>query len=604
MSGLFSTFNVAKRGMFVQQKAIDVTAHNIANANTEGYSRQRVKIETSRPFGMPTLNSVAEPGQLGTGSQIAAIERVRDLFLDYQFRVEMSAYGKHTARQSFLHEIESIFNEPSDTGLSTLIGRFFDSWQQLSKQPHSSNARTVVAQQSAALADELNHTYNQLVKLKENGQSVKKNSVFEINNVLNQLDQLNQQIIGVRVAGNMPNDLMDKRDLLIDELSSKFGINVDRKSFEGLDISPVDAHGIVTPNMIKHDESGEGKRLSYITGIEKDLSDPSGETYVVTYYKFGNMSNENNKMTMTITGVDEDAFKELEQTRVIWATSDGSAMRNDGSAFSSGETITYAELNLFKPSSGELNGYMTVQKDIDEYIDQLNKLAKAIAFSVNTIHSGKEDASGDRMPFFVNSTIAEFDSNNLMMNLGAILAGEKNITAGNISVNKEILADVMKIKTRENDNLFDYAHQNNIDGETDGTRALAIAGLRDVLMKVQDIGTSIVERKDLFDMDKGGNRLDDKGLSIKNNINGMRIDNYFRDTIDRLGVQSQEARRMVKNQESLLDSFEESRLSVSGVSLDEEMANLIQFQHAFNANAKIIATVDELLDVVVNGLKR
>ena len=84
----------------------------------------------------------------------------------------------------------------------------------------------------------------------------------------------------------------------------------------------------------------------------------------------------------------------------------------------------------------------------------------------------------------------------------------------------------------------------------------------------------------------------------------MSLDSYFKDTIDRIGVQTQEATRMVINQEDLLYSIEETRASVSGVSLDEEMANLIQFQHAYNANAKIIATIDELLEVVINGLRR
>src|SRR5690242_2828088 len=129
MSGLFSTLNVGTRGMSVQQKSIDVTSHNIANANTKGYSRQRALIETTRPFCMPSLNNVAEPGQLGTGAQISAIQRYRDAFLDYQTRVETSTKGQFDARSIILHEVESIFNEPSDTGLSTLMGKFFDSWQ-------------------------------------------------------------------------------------------------------------------------------------------------------------------------------------------------------------------------------------------------------------------------------------------------------------------------------------------------------------------------------------------------------------------------------------------------------------------------------------------
>ena len=93
-------------------------------------------------------------------------------------------------------------------------------------------------------------------------------------------------------------------------------------------------------------------------------------------------------------------------------------------------------------------------------------------------------------------------------------------------------------------------------------------------------------------------------MSVVNTNGVVKLDSYFKNIIDRLGVQSQEAQRMVTNQQDLLYSLEESRLSVSGVSLDEEMANLIQFQHAYNANAKIVSTLDELLEVIVNGLKR
>ena len=163
----------------------------------------------------------------------------------------------------------------------------------------------------------------------------------------------------------------------------------------------------------------------------------------------------------------------------------------------------------------------------------------------------------------------------------------------------------MKIKTKTNDNLYAYTSENVMDGEGDGSRALAIASLRDSLLRIQDINETINTRSDMFNPNKGGNTLQDSNnMKILNISGGMKLDSYFKDTIDRLGFQSQEAQRMVTNQEDLLYSLEESRLSVSGVSLDEEMANLVQFQHAYNANAKIISTLDELLDVIVNGLKR
>jgi len=607
MSGLMATFNIAKSGMSVQQKAIDVTSHNIANANTEGYSRQRAIIETTRPFGMPSLNNAVGAGQLGTGSQVSAIQRVRDTFLDYQIRVETSIQGQFEARDKYLSEIENIFNEPSDTGLSSIMGKFFDGWQQLSKQPQSSNARTVVAQQSAALADTLNHTYTQLSKLKENAQAVINNSVFDVNNTLNQIDELNQQIMGVKIGGNSPNDLMDKRDLLMDQLSAKFNINIDKRNFEGDDIKPVDTGALSsdTACLVKAMNNQDVRRFSYIKSIAP--SDPNAVPgtagqYVITYCKNGDTSSSTKEATMTVN-LTADEYKEMDECRVIWANSDGVSIKADGTENVDGAVVNYSDIALFKPSAGELKGYMTVQQDVDDYIEQVNKLAKALAFAVNTIHSANTstnttgEVSNDTMPFFVNSKTAKYNANNTMANLagaGGILDTEKDIDASNISVNKEIMNDVMKMN----------AKTDTSSGETDGNRALAIAQLRDKLIKVQDMNEKIVNRDDLFDPAKGGNVLTNNGLEFVSNVNGTKLDNYFKDTIDRLGVQGQEAKRMVKNQFSLLAGLNESKEGNSGVSLDEEMASMIQFQRAYQANAKIISTVDELLDVVVNGLKR
>ncbi|MBE6055224.1 MAG: flagellar hook-associated protein FlgK [Clostridium sartagoforme] len=611
MAGLFSTFNIAKRGMNIQQKSIDVTSHNISNANTVGYSRQRAKIETSRPFGGTSMGSSVQAGQLGTGAQIQAIERVRDSFLDYQVRGENSVLGKYDMRSNFLYDVESIFNEPSDTGLSNLMGKFFDSFQELSKQPNSSNARTVTAQQSAALADALNATYTKLESLQTNAQDMLKSTVTEVNSILEQLDRVNQEIISVTVSGNTPNDLMDKRDLLLDELSYKFGIQVDKREFNGIDLRPSEAGSMKASLLVNSSPNGDVTRFSYVSNVELDKNDLSGKTYVVTYYKNGNMDSEANKRTLKISGITAEQAKEIIDNRIIWADKNGQAVRGDGYPIRDGDTVSYSEVMMFKPETGSINGLVSVQKDIEDYMNQLNKLAKALAFSVNAIHSGIEDplnntggADKDYLPFFVNKDFAMYRSNGLLANLDETLKGEEEITAKNISINKEILEDVMKIKTKTHDDLFAYTHENNLDGTGDGARALSIAQLRDSLIRIQDINETVISRKDMFDRFKGGNSLSNNGLKMENSTSGMKTDAYFKDTIDRLGVQAQEANRMVTNQEELLYSIEETRASVSGVSLDEEMANLVQFQHAYNANAKIISTVDELLDVIVNGLKR
>ncbi|WP_297436570.1 flagellar hook-associated protein FlgK [uncultured Clostridium sp.] len=600
---LFSVLNVSKSGMFAAQQSLNTTSHNMSNVNTVGYTKQRAKIATTRP------QSVAgEAGQIGTGAQVEAIERVRNNFLDYQVRNESSVFGTYDMRSSYLLQMEGVFNEPSDTGIASLMSKFFDSWQELSKQPQSSNNRTVVAQQTLALSDSLNHTAKRLQDLSNNAKGEIKNSVNDINSLLNQLDSLNKEITTVTVAGNAPNDLMDRRDLLLDEVSRKFGISTENSELNGMDISSSDNLGKLPP-FVNSDPHGENTRLSYVSEIEKDMTDPSGGTYKLSYYQLGNTDSESSMKTLTLRDVSPAQLEKIQNSRVILSDSTGTAVKGDGAALRDGETASASEIRIFTPSNGELAGAISIQEDINYYTDQLNKMAKGLAFSVNAVHSGMEsvtqenrEPAKDFMPLFVNSDVAEYSSNGEIINIDNILESEQEITALNITINQSILDDPMKIKTRTNDCDFAYAADNNINGETDGERALAIARLRDSMIKFQDIGVSINTRGDMFNLSKGGNRLTNQGMKIENNTGGMSIDGYYKDSIDRLGVQSQEAQRMVENQSSLLFDISMQRESVSGVSLDEEAVNLVQFQHAYNANAKVIATVNELLDVVVNGL--
>ncbi|SHI43128.1 flagellar hook-associated protein 1 FlgK [Clostridium cavendishii DSM 21758] len=584
MSGLFATLNIGKSGLYTAQKSIDVTSHNISNANTEGYSKQRANAVTNAPYTV-----VGSAGQVGTGSQIQSIERIRDSFLDYQVRNQTAVLGQYDTRSSYLSQIEGILNEPSDTGISTLMGKFFDSWQELSKQPQSSNNRTVVAQQTLALTDALNNTYRRFDDLQKDAQSMIQNSVIDINSSLDQINELNQEIMSVKVSGNQPNDLMDKRDLLLDKLSSNFNIVVDKKNFEGIDLRPTDTTGMISPNLVQADGNSDYTRFSYINNIEKQ----SDGSYKVTYYALGNMASDKNKKTLILEDATEDQINQLQQGRVLWGDKNGIAIKGDGAEINDGDTIKFSQLRAFTPQSGSLKGNSSIQEDIGKYKEQLNNVAKAIAFTVNAIHSGKQDAADDKLPFFVNGKTATYnDASELDLSSN----NENEITAENISINKEILSDVMKIKTKTHDDQYDLPSQNTQDGDKDNARAVAIAQLRNGLIKIQNIDSTSTRATIA--------PLDSSNLNVKNDINGTTLDGYFKDTVDRLGIQAQEAKRNVDNQTYLLDDINNSKESVSGVSLDEEMANLVQFQHAYGANAKVISTVDQLLDVVVNGLKK
>lgn len=617
MPGIFGTFNIAKSGLFAQQTAIDVTSHNIANANTEGYSRQKAVLQTSEPYSMPSINNASGLGQIGTGVDVKTIERIRDSLVDYQIRTENGIQGQYSTRDTFLSQIESIISEPSDTGLSTLIGKFFDSWQSLSSQPESSSARTSVVQDTQALTDELNHVSSQLSNLKDNSQMAIQNSVFGVNNILDQLNTVNKQIMQVSVGGQSPNDLMDTRDSLLDELSTKFGITVNNDPLNGIDATtsnipqdsanpsggsaPLDSNGN-TMNLVQLKNSDSTCRFSYINSITNGSGSEgySGAgDYTVVYYKNGDTTNTANKVTMKVTLSSEDQYNQLDENRILWADNSGSALRVSTSTangattttatgtLANGSTCNFNELKLFQPPTGELKGYMSVQQDIDGYTDQLNMLAKSIALSVNAVHSQSstftQDSGSTINNFFVNSDNPTDTTS----------SSENSITAANITINPSLLKNVMLIQ----------AGAASTSGESDGNRALAIAQLRDSIVGIQNIDPQTYKREDLITGMSASSSLGGV-LTINNASDGMTIDTYFQNTVDKLGTQEQEAQRMVKNQDSLLSSLNSSKESVSGVSLDEEMANLIQYQHAYQANAKIISTVDQLLDVIVNGLKK
>ncbi|MBQ1785320.1 MAG: hypothetical protein II005_01110, partial [Turicibacter sp.] len=161
-NSIFGMMNSSTTGLMTSQAAINITGNNIANANTDGYTRQRVTVGNARPIYM---NSV---GYLGTGVQIKDIQRIRDQHLDVQVRNETSTLKEFEAKKEVMNEIETIFKEPSETGLNKMMTDMWNSWEELSKNADNSTMQTLVKENSKAVADQLNHFTTLLNKTVEN----------------------------------------------------------------------------------------------------------------------------------------------------------------------------------------------------------------------------------------------------------------------------------------------------------------------------------------------------------------------------------------------------------------------------------------------------
>lgn len=236
MSTSFMGLEIGKRSVLMHQAALNVTGHNVANANTTGYSRQAADIVTTIPYTMPSMNDGQRVGQYGTGVDIDAINRLRDSFVDGQIRSENQVYGYWKQIQDGLDKVETVVNEPSEDGLRSVMDKFWQSWQDLSANPESEAVRSVVIQRGLAMGEAFKSTYKELVDLRADINATIKIKTKDINSIATQIADLNQQILAIMSAGKQPNDLLDKRDLLVDELSGLADISVYLKENGMIDV--------------------------------------------------------------------------------------------------------------------------------------------------------------------------------------------------------------------------------------------------------------------------------------------------------------------------------------------------------------------------------
>src|SRR5690625_1455128 len=244
----FHGLEMAKQALYAQQAALYTTGHNIANANTKGYSRQRVNFATTTPYPSGSRNRPQIPGQIGTGVQVGSIQRIRDEFLDYQFRTESSRHGYWQTTASALRRLEELLNEPSENGLSQTLDEFWQSLQDLATNPENSGARSVVVNRALAVTETFNYLSETLESIRGDLQNQIKVTVSDVNSLLTQINEINKQIQAVEPHGYLPNDLYDDRDRLIDELSEIVSIKVHH--IESSDSAVEHAEGIVRIELV------------------------------------------------------------------------------------------------------------------------------------------------------------------------------------------------------------------------------------------------------------------------------------------------------------------------------------------------------------------
>lgn len=507
MRSTFMGLETSKRGIYTQQSALYTTGHNISNANTLGYSRQRVNMQATSGFPGVGLNTPTMPGFLGTGVEAGSIQRIRDGFVDQQYRGESNKLGYWESRTKAISQMEDVLAEPSTYGLQQSLSDFWQSLQTLATSPENGGARAVVVERGVAVADSFNYINKSLTEIQTNLGKEIGVSTKNINSILKQIGELNKQISEVEPNGYMPNDLYDARDNLLDQLSTLVPIEVSYEKSGGraLDI----AEGTVT---VKIKTDGEPitvvnkNSFSQLTPVGTGGTDTEGNP-------IGNMTG------FTFTG------GPAEQPSL-----------NVNNMQTAGSLKSLVNSYGYQDAAGNIKGLYP------EMLAKLDKMADAFIKEFNKVHAG-----GEPLPTSEGQPDKE-KVENFFEGSGA--SGIKVVDA--------------------------------IQNDPSRVNASSEAG---------EVGNA-----------ENAKKLGDVLFAPLEDLEGSSVQSYYAGVIGELGVQGEQAVKMTKNAMTLLGAVSNRRDSISSVSLDEEMTDMIRFQQAYNASARMITVMDETLDKIINGM--
>ncbi|MFT9819934.1 flagellar hook-associated protein FlgK [Lysinibacillus sp. NPDC056185] len=515
MRSTFMGLEASKRGLFTQQTALYTTGHNISNANTLGYSRQRVNMQATQGFPQAGLNQPNYPGHLGTGVEAGSIQRVRDEFVDRQYRQETNKLGYWESRSNAISQMEDIMNEPSQYGLNAALEQFWKGLQDVSTNPENMASRKVAISNADHLAESFRYTDKQLKTIQGNLGNEIKVSTDRINSLLKQIAAINKQVQEVEPNGHVPNDLYDERDVLIDELNNYIPVSIKRVESGG-NASAV-AEGSLTV-VFKYGT----EEIELVNGKDCATIEVNGT---------GSKQIDGNDLSNLFSSIQVSGLGKTESIEY--------------GQLESGKGKLLSLIDSYGYTTKDANGDTITKGYYLETLKDLNKLAAEFAKAFNDLHKQGYDLKGDK-------------SEDINFFTGETENGE--ITAGNIKVNDVFLKDSSKLAASDKPNE-----------EGNGKMALELANL---------------QSKSQVDLD------------------GATFNSFYQGMIGKLGTDGEEAYRLNKTSEKLLVTLSGNRASVSSVSLDEEMTNMITFQQAYNANARMITVVDETLDKIINGMGR
>ena len=558
-TNIFSALSSAKLGLLAQQLAIEVTGQNIANVETEGYSRQDVTFEANTPRHAIKYGSMH---QIGTGVRVAGIERAHDQFLFEQIMDEGDLSGSTEVKKDIFEQLEVLFNEGSGRSLNDALSSFFASVHDLATNARGLSERADLVSKAEHLASTFNQTGKQLFTIQRNIDATIETEVAQINSLTTQIGKLNESIHANEPASQYKaNDLRDNRDRLVKELSKKIDIQLIEESDNQISLTLKDGTALVLKDRVF-------------------------------------------KLSTSLNG-DNDSFKDVNIEY-------GSGLKNITS------TIT----------GGELRGYLDMRDtEVESILDKMNILSASFIQEFNGIHKAGFGLDGSSGLDFFSPLDVTVDHD--VDNTGTAVVSMTNASPTTVSVDEFEIAftssdtfTLNNLTTNASSGTFTFYPRNTFnikDGFAVTISGAAVSGDKVTFSVSEDAASGMSVSSTITANTRkiaagtttngdGGNALLMADLQNTLSFNSVTwsssgsgsytFDEYYNAVVSTIGIGSFSAQATLRQQEGIMLQLNSRRESISGVSIDEEMIKMIKFQQAYNASARMISVVDEMLDAL------
>ena len=561
--GTWYGIEIGRTGLTTAQFGLDVTGHNIANADTLGYTRQRIVSTAYDPVTTIGRFLPVDSAKVGSGVRVQILDQIRSSYLDRRFRSENTTAAYWERRSESLTYLQSFFDNVNEkTSINYSMAEFFKAVKIVAEDPVAGAPRTLMQTAAMDLVQQLNMMYDGLIDLQNVENRAVETKIGDINRLAREMVELNKAIYGFEITGMIANDLRDKRNLIIDKLSSYLDIGYEEYPDQyGHSMFRVWIEDGTKPPvyLVNHDRRNE----LAVGWMRNDLE--GGNTLAIPIWARDLETPYPRRMDF-VTDEDYEFALDLYEEDLMTAM----ALPNS--------------LKFNNIKGGELKAHMDMRdgvggtnRGIPYYIEMLNDLARALVFEINSVHvQGWSDN-----PIGSETGILFFDD----------LTG--NTYAGGEGFIYELTEEELRNITAKNLRLSDAIIES----------AYNIAASSKEIKRADEGDPEELQRHNNINMNKLYDLFRKTGITMLGRDIGS-FDDYG--TVIRFDVGNtlHSANKALDTAKLLTLAAENQRTAIAGVSLDEEMVGLIKYQHAYNGAARVITAMDDVLDRLINGTGR